>query len=80
MDEYILKPVDLIDSKEFFKSLIYQIDQRRVLSTKKNMFSNLLKGASEGPAMLGQKLRISSGWAGPFRADGSVNQGDFTKR
>ena len=53
VDEYILKPVDFEDFKRILQSLIYQIDQRRIVH-QEEMFSNLLKGASEGEGMLGQ--------------------------
>lgn len=43
VDEYILKPVDFEDFKRILQSLIYQIDQRRIVH-QEEMFSNLLKG------------------------------------
>ena len=58
VDEYILKPVDFEDFKRILQSLIYQIDQRRIVH-QEEMFSNLLKGASEGEGMLGQSYMIS---------------------
>ena len=74
VDEYILKPVDFEDFKRILQSLIYQIDQRRIVH-QEEMFSNLLKGASEGEGMLGQSYMISVvRGQGHFRADGSVNQ------
>ena len=59
VDEYILKPVDFEDFKRILQSLIYQIDQRRIVH-QEEMFSNLLKGASEGEGMLGQSYMILS--------------------